>query len=60
MKPERFYFWSTLSDVQLKLKNYPEALKAAEKSLELADDYAKKGIQSKIDRIKKEQGEAKK
>jgi len=60
MKPERFSYWSTLSDVRLELKNYPEALKAAEKALELSDDYAKKGIQAKIERIKKEQAEAKK
>jgi tetratricopeptide (TPR) repeat protein len=60
LKPGVFFTWSTLSDVQLKLKNYPEALKAAEKSYELAEEYAKKGIQAKIDRIKKEQGEAKK
>jgi tetratricopeptide (TPR) repeat protein len=60
LKPGVFFTWSTLSDVQLKLKNYPEALKAAEKAYELAEDYAKKGIQAKIDRIKKEQGEVKK
>jgi tetratricopeptide (TPR) repeat protein len=60
MKPERFYFWSVLSDVQQKLKNYPEALKSAEKAYELAEEYAKKGIQAKIDKIKKEQGEVKK
>ena len=60
MKPGVFYVWSTLSDVQLKLKNYPEALKSAEKAYELAEEYAKKGIQAKIDRIKKEQGEVKK
>jgi tetratricopeptide (TPR) repeat protein len=60
IKPGVFFTWSTLSDVQLKLKNYPEALKAAEKAYELAEDYAKKGIQAKIDRIKKEQGEVKK
>ncbi len=60
LKPGVYFTWSTLSDVQLKLKNYPEALKAAEKALELAEDYAKKGIQAKIDRIKKEQGEANK
>jgi tetratricopeptide (TPR) repeat protein len=60
LKPGVFFAWSTLSDVQLKLKNYPEALKAAEKAYELAEDYAKKGIQAKIERIKKEQGEEKK
>ena len=60
LKPGVFFTWSALSDVQLKLKNYPEALKAAEKALELAEEYAKAGIKSKIDRIKKEQGEAKK
>jgi tetratricopeptide (TPR) repeat protein len=60
MKPERFYFWSTLSDVQLKLKNYPEALRSAEKAYELAEDYAKQGMKAKLDKIKKEQGEVKK
>ena len=60
LKPGVYFTWSTLSDVQLKLKNYPEALKAAEKAYEIAEEYAKKGIQAKIDRIKKEQGEVKK
>ena len=60
MRPERFYFWSVLSDVQLKLKNYPEALKSAEKAYELAEDYAKQGMKVKLDKIKKEQGEIKK
>jgi tetratricopeptide (TPR) repeat protein len=60
IKPGVFYVWSALSDIQLKLKNYPEALKSAEKAYELAEEYAKKGIQAKIDKIKKEQGEAKK
>jgi tetratricopeptide (TPR) repeat protein len=60
MKPERFYLWSVLSDVQLKLKNYPEALKSAEKAYELAEEYAKQGMKAKLDKIKKEQGEVKK
>ena len=60
MKPERFYYWSVLSDVQLKLKNYPEALKSAEKAYDLAEDYAKQGMKAKLDKIKKEQGEVKK
>jgi len=60
LKPGVFFTWSTLSDVQLKLKNYPEALKAAEKACDLAEDYAKQGMQAKVDRIKKEQGEEKK
>ena len=60
IRPGVFYVWSTLSDVQLKLKNYPEALKSAEKAYELAEENAKKGIQAKIDKIKKEQGEEKK
>jgi tetratricopeptide (TPR) repeat protein len=56
LKPQAFFTWSTLSDVQLKLKNKPEALKAAEKAYELAEDYAKQGMKAKLDRIKKEQG----
>jgi len=56
LKPQAFFTWSTLSDVQLKLKNNPEALKAAEKAYELAEDYAKQGMKAKLDRIKKEQG----
>lgn len=60
LKPGVFHTWSALSDVQMKLKNYPEALKAAEKAYELAEDYAKTGIKAKIDKINKEQGEAKK
>ncbi len=54
MKPHISYTWSTLSDVQMKLKHYPEALKAAEKAYELAEDHAKQGMKAKLDRIKKE------
>jgi tetratricopeptide (TPR) repeat protein len=61
LKPGTLYFWTNLSDVYLKMKNYPEALKAAEKALALAeDDYSKKHAQQRIDKINSAQAGEKK
>ena len=50
---EAYYNWDTLATVYQRMKNYPEALKAAEKAYELADDSIKVRVQAKIDQIKK-------
>jgi tetratricopeptide (TPR) repeat protein len=50
---EAYYNWDTLATVYQRMKNYPEALKAAEKAYELADDNIKVRVQAKIDQIKK-------
>jgi len=52
--PTTYYLWSTLSLVQEKLKNYPEAIKAKEKALELAgNDQVKETYKKDIERLKK-------
>ncbi|MEW5899928.1 MAG: tetratricopeptide repeat protein [Acidobacteriota bacterium] len=59
-KPGTFYYWSVLGDIYLKMKNYPEALKATEKAYELAEEYAKKSLAQKLEKIKVAQAEEKK
>jgi predicted Zn-dependent protease len=44
--------WNTLSLVHEKMKNYPEAIKAAEKALETAPEAAKANYQKTVDRLK--------
>jgi Tfp pilus assembly protein PilF len=50
---EAYYNWDTLATVYQKLEKYEDALKAAEKAYELADDQIKARYQSKIQVIKK-------
>ncbi|UCE41184.1 MAG: hypothetical protein JSV17_17415 [Candidatus Aminicenantes bacterium] len=50
---EASYNWNTLATVYQKLENYEDALKAAEKAYELADDQVKVRYKSKIEQIKK-------
>ena len=57
LKPVTSEYWSTLSDVYLKMKNYPEALKAAEKAVELTESDYQAPLKQKIDAIKKAQAE---
>ena len=47
------YNWDTLSLVYTKLKKYDEALKAAEKAVELSDEQSKIRYQNRIKQIKK-------
>lgn len=47
------YNWDTLSLVYTKLKKYDEALKAAEKAVELSDERSKIRYQNRINQIKK-------
>jgi len=52
--------WDTVSLVYTKLKKYSEALKAAEKAVELADEEVKIRYKNRIKKIKKAQEEEKK
>jgi predicted Zn-dependent protease len=60
LKPNTNYYWSTLSDVYLKMKNYPEALKSAEKAVELTEGPYKEQMKKRVEAIKKAQAEEKK
>jgi tetratricopeptide (TPR) repeat protein len=51
--PGAYWRWSTLSLVQEKLKNYPEAIKAREKAIELAPDQVKETFKKDLERLKK-------
>ncbi len=62
LAPDPYRGWMTLSQVQLKLKNYDEALRAAEKALALAPaqpPVIKDNIKKSIDQIKTAQAEKK-
>ena len=52
--------WDTVSQVYLKLRKYNEALKAAEKAMEMADEEVKARYKNRIKQIKKAQEEEKK
>jgi tetratricopeptide (TPR) repeat protein len=52
LMPTAYYVWNTLSLVQEKLKNIPEAVKAKEKAIELAPETVKATYQKDLDRIK--------
>jgi tetratricopeptide (TPR) repeat protein len=50
---EAYYNWDTLSAVYKKMEKWDDALKAAEKAAELADDDFKARYESKVQQIKK-------
>jgi tetratricopeptide (TPR) repeat protein len=52
LQPKTDYFWSTLSDVYAKMGNKAQAIKAAEKAVEVADPQAKPPLQKKLDALK--------
>jgi tetratricopeptide (TPR) repeat protein len=52
LEPRTYYHWATLSDIQAKMGNMPEAIKAAEKAVELADPRSKPGLQKKLDALR--------
>jgi tetratricopeptide (TPR) repeat protein len=54
------FTWDALSAVHVKLKNYAEALKAAEKALELSEEQYKDRFKKRIEDIKKAMAEGKK
>jgi len=47
-----YYFWSTLADVHSKMKKHPEAIKAAEKAVELAEGPVKENMKRNLEKIK--------
>jgi tetratricopeptide (TPR) repeat protein len=62
LAPDAYRDWMTLSQIQMKLKQYDEALKAAEKALALAPaqpPMIKDNIKKSIERIKSAQAEKK-
>jgi len=48
-----YFNWDTLATVYQRMKKYEDALKAAEKAYELADEEIKVRVKAKIDQIKK-------
>jgi len=52
-QPGAYWRWSTLSLVQEKMKNYPEAVKAKEKAIELAPDQVKETFKKDLERLNK-------
>jgi len=52
LMPSDYYIWSTLSQVQEKLKNMPEAVKAMEKAVELAPDQVKESYKKTLEKLK--------
>jgi len=53
LTPDAYNSWNTLSQINLKLKKYDEALKAAEKAVESAPSEQLKNIfRKRIDQIK--------
>ena len=60
LKPEQYYLWSTLGTVYLKMKNYDEALKAAQKAYDLADEQIKEYLIKNVERIRNAQAQDKK
>jgi Flp pilus assembly protein TadD len=60
LAPNNYYSWYALSIVLSARKEYDEALKAAEKTVELADEALKSYYQKNIDKIKAAQAAEKK
>ena len=52
LAPEVYSSWDVLSAVYQKLKNFPEAIKASEKALDLADGSMKDYMQRKLAQAK--------
>lgn len=53
LEPRAYYLWTTLSDVYAKMGNKPEAIRAAEKAVELADPQSKPGMQKKLEALRR-------
>jgi tetratricopeptide (TPR) repeat protein len=54
LKPRQYYFWYGLGNAYAKEKNFPEALKAMEKAIELAPDAVKETYKKQLEKIKAE------
>jgi predicted Zn-dependent protease len=57
--PTAYYIVSTLSQVYEKMKNYPEAIKAKQKALDLAPDQVKETYKKDLERLNKAAAEKK-
>jgi len=52
LEPRTYYHWTTLSDIYAKMGNKPEAIKAAERAVELADTKSKASMQKKLEALR--------
>jgi Flp pilus assembly protein TadD len=52
LQPKAYFYWATLSDVCAKMNNKAEAVKAAERAVDLAEGNAKAAMQRKLDALK--------
>ena len=52
LEPRTYYMWATLSDISAKMGNRPEAIRAAEKAVELAAPQSKAVLQKKLDALR--------
>lgn len=52
LEPRTSYLWATLSDINAKLGNRAEAIKAAEKAVELADPQSRPAMQKKLEALR--------
>ena len=52
LQPKAYFYWSVLSDVYAKIGNKAEAIKSAEKAVELAEGSPKPAMQRKLDALK--------
>jgi len=52
LKGSSYSYWMGLGSAYEKLKNYPEAIKAAEKAIELAPEAVKENYQKALERLK--------
>ncbi len=52
LRPRAYYHWQAMADVLLKMKDYGEAVKAAEKAVEFASAAAKPAMQKNLEKAK--------
>jgi tetratricopeptide (TPR) repeat protein len=52
LEPRTYYHWTTLSDIHAKMGNRPEAIKAAERAVELADARSRSAMQKKLEALR--------
>jgi len=52
LMPSAYYIWAALSLVHEKMKNFPEAIKAEEKAIELAPDQVKEAYKKQVEKLK--------
>ena len=52
LEPRTYYLWTTLSDIYAKMGNKPEAIRAAERAVELADNQSKPAMQKKLEALR--------